>query len=114
MTVRDLHESLVARLQSGEELTIPRLKETLKEITKLAIPVVKEKIRGDERKVVGKGREKAEKGKPVEAPKEKDMITFAAKKKGVPLRVTKVKFKSQKDIEEELENLAKDFTGSKK
>ena len=88
--------------------------ETLKEITKLAIPVVKEKIRGDERKVVGKGREKAEKGKPVEAPKEKDMITFAAKKKGVPLRVTKVKFKSQKDIEEELENLAKDFTGSKK
>ncbi|MGD8677827.1 MAG: hypothetical protein PVG16_02385, partial [Chromatiales bacterium] len=33
MTVRDLHESLVARLQSGEELSIPRLKETLKEIT---------------------------------------------------------------------------------
>lgn len=87
--------------------------ETLKEITKLAIPVVKEKIRGDERKIVGKGRMKIKEGKPVEAPQEKEEITFAAKKKGAPLRVTKVKFKSQKDIEEELESLAKDFTGSK-
>ena len=33
MTLRDLHESLVARLQSGEELAIPRLKETLREIS---------------------------------------------------------------------------------
>lgn len=87
--------------------------ETLKEITKLAIPVVKEKIRDDERKVVGKDRMKTKEGRPIEAPREKDEITFAAKKKGVPLRVTKVKFKSQKDIEDELENLAKDFTGSK-
>ncbi len=33
MTLRDLHESLVAKLQSGEELTIPLLKETLKNIS---------------------------------------------------------------------------------
>ena len=33
MTLQDLHESLVARLQSGEELSISRLKETLKEIS---------------------------------------------------------------------------------
>jgi len=88
--------------------------ETLKEITKLAIPLVKEKIKDDERKIVGKERLKKRKDEKKEAHKKKDEIKFVAKKKGVPLRVTKVKFKSQKDIEEELENLAKDFTEIKK
>jgi hypothetical protein len=92
--------------------------ETLKAITKLAIPAVKEKIRDDERKVIGKRRLKkkkeAEEETPQkEAPEKRDEIKFVAKEKGVPLRVTKVKFKSQKDIEKELENLAKDFTKSK-
>jgi len=87
--------------------------ETLKEITKLAIPLVKEKIREDERKIVGKDRLKARKAEKKEPPKKKDEIKFVAKKNGAPLRVTKVKFKSQKDIESELENLAKDFTESK-
>jgi signal recognition particle receptor subunit beta len=91
--------------------------ETLKEITKLAIPVVKEKIREDERRIVGKERarkkpEKKEAPKK-EAPEIKEEIKFVAKEESAPLRVTKVKFKSQKDIEEELENLAKDFTKSK-
>jgi signal recognition particle receptor subunit beta len=86
--------------------------ETLKEITKLAIPLVKEKIKEDERRIVGKERLKKRKEEKKEAPEKKDEIKFAAKKEGVPLRVTKVKFKSQKDIEDELENLAKDFTKS--
>jgi len=84
--------------------------ETLKEITKLAIPLVKKKIREDERNIVGKDRLKKSKEEQKRLPKQKDEIKFVAKEKGVPLRVTKVKFKSQKDIEDELENLAKDFT----
>jgi signal recognition particle receptor subunit beta len=87
--------------------------ETLKEITKLAIPVVKKKIKEDERKIDGKERLKKKKEEKKEAPEKKDEIKFVAKEKGVPLRVTKVKFKTQKDIEKELENLAKDFTESK-
>jgi len=87
--------------------------ETLKEITKLAIPLVKEKIKDDERKIVGKERLKKRKDEKKEKPEKKDEIKFVAKKEGAPLRVTKVKFKSQKDIEEELENLAKDFTERK-
>jgi signal recognition particle receptor subunit beta len=87
--------------------------ETLKEITKLAIPLVKEKIKDDERKIVGKERLKERKDEKREKPEKKDEIKFVAKKEGAPLRVTKVKFKSQKDIEKELENLAKDFTESK-
>ena len=87
--------------------------ETLKEITKLAIPVVKEKIREDDRKISGKDRLRQKKEERKELPEQKDEITFAAKKVGIPLRVTKMKFKSQKDFEKELENLAKDFTGRK-
>jgi len=89
--------------------------ETLKQITKLAIPAVKEKIRDDERRIIGKRRLKKKKEEEKEtsekeAPERRDEIKFVAKEKGAPLRVTKVKFKSQKDIEKELENLAKDFT----
>jgi signal recognition particle receptor subunit beta len=88
--------------------------ETLKEITKLAIPLVKEKIKDGERKAAGKEKSKMRDGEEEEKPETKDEIKFVAKKESSPLRVTKVKFKSQKDIEQELENLAKDFTGSKK
>jgi hypothetical protein len=79
--------------------------------------MVKEKIREDERRIVGKDRVKkkiGEKEKPKkDVFKKRDEIKFVAKEKAAPLRVTKVKFKTQKDIEEELENLAKDFTKSK-
>lgn len=87
--------------------------DTLKEITKMAIPLVKEKLKDDQRKISGKERPKKRKEEEKEKPKEKDEIEFVAKKKGEPLRVTKIKFKSQRDIEKELENLAKDFTGRK-
>ncbi len=87
--------------------------ETLKEITKLAIPLVKKKIKEDERKAVAKGQPAKEKKREEKAPEQREEIKFVAKKTGVPLRVTKVKFKSQKDIEAELENLARDFTKTK-
>ena len=87
--------------------------ETLKEITKLSIPLIKAKIKEDERRIVGKDRAAKGKKEPKDRPAQKDEIKFVAKEEGVPLRVTKVKFKSQKDIEEELENLARDFTKTK-
>lgn len=87
--------------------------ETLKEITKLAIPLVKEKIRKDDRRVVAREGQRAKKDKKTEEPEMKEEVRFVAKEKGVPLRVTKIKFRSQEDIEKELEDLAKDFTGKK-
>jgi len=88
--------------------------ETLKQITKQAIPLVKEKIMTEEKRMVGKDkireREEAEGRKP----EKKEKIEFAAKEKVMPIRMTKVKFKTQEDIEKELENLAKDFTGRTK
>jgi signal recognition particle receptor subunit beta len=87
--------------------------ETLKEITRLAIPMVKDKIKEEERKIAGKKPAKEKKEEEKGPPKIKEEIKFVAKKEGAPLRVKKVKFKSQKDIEEELENLAKDFTKTK-
>jgi signal recognition particle receptor subunit beta len=87
--------------------------ETLKEITKLAIPLVKEKLKKDERRIVDRDRQKRKKEKTIGKMESKDEVRFEVKEKGVPLRVTKIKFKSQDDIEKELENLAKDFTGRK-
>jgi signal recognition particle receptor subunit beta len=87
--------------------------ETLKEITRLAIPLVKEKLRKDDRRIVTRDRQKMKKDKKMDKLEMKEEVKFVAKEEGVPLRVTKVKFKSQEDIEKELENLAKDFTGRK-
>ena len=75
--------------------------------------MVKEKIKEEDRKIAGKKPAKEKKEEEKGAPKIKEEIKFVAKKEGAPLRVKKVKFKSQKDIEEELENLAKDFTKTK-
>ena len=74
---------------------------------------MKEKLRKDERRIVARDRQKIKKDKKIDQPGMKEEVRFFTKKEGVPLRVTKVKFKSQEDIEKELENLAKDFTGRK-
>ncbi len=87
--------------------------ETLKEITRLAIPLVKEKISKDDRRVRAGDRQRLKKDKKIEKPGVSEEVKFVAKSEAVPLRVTKVKFKSQEDIEKELENLAKDFTRRK-
>ena len=88
--------------------------ETLKQITKQAIPLVKEKIMTDERRRVSRDQIKMREGEEEKKPERKEEIEFIAKEKVVPIRMTKVKFKTQKDIERELENLAKDFTGHTK
>jgi signal recognition particle receptor subunit beta len=87
--------------------------ETLKEITRLAIPLVKEKLRKDDRRIAPRDRQKLREDEKIDQMEKKEGVRFIAKEKGVPLRVTKVKFKSQEDIEKELENLAKDFTRRK-
>ncbi len=87
--------------------------ETLKEITRLAIPLVKEKLRKDDRRIAPRDRQKLREDEKIDQMEKREEVRFIAKEKGVPLRVTKVKFKSQEDIEKELENLAKDFTRRK-
>jgi len=87
--------------------------ETLKEIAKITIPWVREKIFGEKREVVNKEEQmrrirKAED----ERAKEKTGIKFVSEKKTAPIRLTKIKFKSQTDVEKELENLAKEFTNN--
>lgn len=87
--------------------------ETLKQVTKLAIPVVKNQVLASKRRPLS--RERVMPSRPAEAEKPpRQEIEFAPQKKPEPLRLTKVKFKSQEDIERELENLAKDFTQVKK
>jgi len=87
--------------------------ETLKEITKQAVPVVKKKVLRAERKVPRRAPVMEEKREEAGKPEEKEEMEFVAREKPSPLRLTKVKFKTQEDIEKELEALARDFTGKK-
>jgi hypothetical protein len=85
--------------------------ETLKEIAKITVPWVREKIFGEKREIVDKEEQlrlirKAED----QRTKEHTEIKFVSEKTTAPIRLTKIKFKSQTDVEEELENLAKEFT----
>ena len=90
--------------------------ETLKEISKLVVPAVREKIFGkkkEEVKLEEKVKREEEKIEVME-PTPKKEVELAPGQKTSPLRMTKIKFKSQKDIEEELEKLAKEFTAKDK
>lgn len=79
--------------------------ETLKEIAKLTVPEVREKVFGERRLT------KEKKEKVVEQEKKPEEFKFVSKEKDAkPIRVTKLRFKSQRDIEKEMENLAKEFT----
>ncbi len=90
--------------------------ETLKEISKLTVPAVREKIFGKKKEEVKpKEKVKMEEEKiEVMEPASKKEVELAAAQKTAPLRMTKIKFKSQKDIEEELEKLAKEFIAKDK
>jgi len=100
--------------------------ETLKEISKLVVPVVKQKLIKEEEREVPTVREEVEEEvkeevkeeireevkeevKEERVEKKPEEIEFAAKEEVSPFRVTKLKFKSQEDIDKELENLMKDF-----
>jgi signal recognition particle receptor subunit beta len=96
--------------------------ETVKAISKLTIPQVKEELLGevkeeDEKEEVKAKEEekkvKEEEKKIVEIPK-KEEIEFLSAKKIPPIKYTKIKTKSQKDIEKEIEKLTEEFTGKMK
>lgn len=75
--------------------------ETLQEISKLTVPEVREKIFRDKKgKEEIKEEETAEKGK----------VAFISKEKVDPIRLVKMKFKTQEDVEKEIEKLAREFT----
>jgi len=93
--------------------------ETLKQIAKMTVPVVREKIFGEKKEpeeeekekrkeAVQKAKEEREKVK-MEREKEKKDIEFVGKKKDPQIRMTKIKFQSQTDIESQVDKLAKEF-----
>jgi len=79
--------------------------ETLKEISKLTVPFVREKIFGEKRLHPEKPAPK-----PAVPPVSKEDIDFVSSSQSEPIRVTRIKFKSQRDIEKEVESLAREFT----
>ncbi len=101
--------------------------ETLKAIAKITVPFVREKVFGEKREPVEKERgerqiiieeaesekEKLEEGAREEVKKiARDDVEFVSKQEA-PIRMTKIKFRSQSDIENEVENLAKEFSHKK-
>lgn len=76
--------------------------EALKEISKLTIPVVEEKVF------------KGKKEKMKERDPEKEEVSFVSKAKPAPIRLIKMKFKTQKDVEKEIDKLAREFTSKTK
>ncbi len=86
--------------------------ETLKEIAKITVPWVRERVFGEKREVIDKEEQMRQiRVAEDQRTREKTDIEFVSEKKADPIRLTKIKFKSQTDVEDELENLAKEFTG---
>ncbi len=87
--------------------------ETLREIAKMAVPMVRERVFGDRRREgfphgeITMDTIEGMKQKP-ESPKVE--MEFVAPAQAAPLKVTKLKVKSHKDIEDELDKLSKEFT----
>jgi signal recognition particle receptor subunit beta len=88
--------------------------ETLKEIAKVTVPWVREKLFGEKRDSEDK-EDQLRMIKEAEANrgKVKTEIEFVPEEEAAPIRMTKIKFKSQTDIEDQLESLAKEFTFKK-
>lgn len=86
--------------------------ETLKQIAKLTVPIVKEKIFGEKREPEKKEKEKRKevvKKAAKEREKAKKEIEFTKKKEDPHIRLTKIKYQSQTDIEKQVEELTKEF-----
>ena len=89
--------------------------ETLREISKLTVPVVREKVFGPgsregHRETGLSEQDLAPPGKPSEA----EELDFIPPDRAAPFQVTKVRLKSIREIEDELENLSKEFAEKKK
>jgi hypothetical protein len=92
--------------------------ETLREIAKLTVPVVRAKVFG-KKEDKPEEKEKEEREKIVqkaqkERSKVKEEIEFVSEQDKEPIRFTKIKFKNRKDVEQELEKLTKEFITEKK
>ena len=86
--------------------------ETLREISKLTVPSVREKVFGEKRReapaaadLTDRDIENLRESKP----STKEGVEFIAPEQADPLQVTKVKIASEKDIESELEKLSKAY-----
>lgn len=92
--------------------------ETLREIAKLTIPVVRAKVFGKEDEKP-EAKEKEERKKIFQAAREerkkvKEEMKFASKQRKEPIRFTKIKFKNRGDVDQELEKLTREFITGKK
>jgi GTPase SAR1 family protein len=84
--------------------------ESLREISKLTVPVVREKILGEKRKEIRKAEFPEE--RPEEAAERRELpkedVEFVTPAQASPFQVTKIKMKSQKEIEQELEKISRE------
>lgn len=102
--------------------------ETLKAIARITVPYVREKVFGEKREPAEKEKEERqiiiedaerERGKLKEGVREElrktagEEVAFVSKKEEATIRLTKIKFRNQRDIESEVENLAKEFSHKK-
>jgi hypothetical protein len=85
--------------------------ESLREISKLTVPVVREKVLGEKRKEFIKAEVPEEFPTEAVSPRElpKENVEFITPSQASPFQVTKIKMKSQKEIEQELEKISKEF-----
>ncbi len=86
--------------------------ETLQQIAKLTVPVVREKIFGRKKEPEKEEKEKrkeAMKKAVEEREKTKKDIEFIGEKKDPQIRVTKIKYQSSSDVEEQVDKLTKEF-----
>jgi len=84
--------------------------ESLREIAKLTVPVVRDKLFGEKKKAGAKDElreEYIQEAERIERPRED--IEFVPPSQATPFQLTKIKMKSQKEIEEELDKLSKEF-----
>ncbi len=85
--------------------------ESLREISKLTVPVVREKILGEKRKDVRKVEVPDERPEDIAERRERarEDVEFITPGQASPFQVTKIKMKSQKEIESELDKISKEF-----
>lgn len=84
--------------------------ETLKEISKLTVPYIKEKLFGIQRKEEEKEEAERVRREAREAREKKvEDIEFLSTSEDSAIQIKKIKFKTQDDIEKEIENLEQEF-----
>jgi signal recognition particle receptor subunit beta len=86
--------------------------ESLREIAKLTVPVVRELVLGEKRKEGPRPEFKEDSylEKAAAKPHSKEDIEFVPPDHAEPIQVTTIKMRSQKEIDEELDKLSKEFS----